>query len=197
MRRGQGGLLAAGLRAGLSCAQGLGLRPVADTLRLVRHVDKPAGGLGAGPVGAVLGRVTGLVGLVSDKLGPEASRRVAGWAGPEPSLRHVRQAWPAGCHAFQDKKALAIVSTFSTKMDPWSWSLFGLFFGRDATKHSGVPLFESFHRTCGALFALVEMDTKRKPQRVNCFAQDGGGAGRCGHQAWPGPKRTGPQSKPG
>ena len=49
-----------------------------------------------------------------------ASRRVAGWAGPEPSLRHVRQAWP---HAFQDKKAtviLAIVSTFSTKMDPWS-----------------------------------------------------------------------------
>ena len=40
---------------------------------------------------------------VSDKLGPEAgwagrtglaSRRVAGWAGPEPSLRHVRQAWP-------------------------------------------------------------------------------------------------------
>ena len=44
---------------------------------------------------------------VSDKLGPGwagltglASRRVAGWAGPEPSLRHVRQA----C-AFQDKKA--------------------------------------------------------------------------------------------
>ena len=55
-----------------------------------------------------------------------ASRRVAGWAGPEPSLRHVRQAWPAGDHAFQDKKAIfsdfAIVSTFSTKMDPWSWT---------------------------------------------------------------------------
>ena len=50
-----------------------------------------------------------------DKLGPEAgwagltglaSRRVAGWAGPEPSLRHVRQAWPPGGHAFQDKKAI-------------------------------------------------------------------------------------------
>ena len=25
-----------------------------------------------------------------------ASRRVVGWAGPEPSLRHVRQAWPPG-----------------------------------------------------------------------------------------------------
>ena len=41
----------------------------------------------------------GLLGRpVSDKLGPGltslASRRVAGWAGPEPSLRHVRQAWP-------------------------------------------------------------------------------------------------------
>ena len=72
----------------------------------------------------------GLLGRpVSDKLGPEAgwaglrglaSRRVAGWAGPEPSLRHVRQAWPPGGHAFQDKKAIfvifAIVSTFSTKM---------------------------------------------------------------------------------
>ena len=66
---------------------------------------------------------------VSDKLGPSAgvtglaSRRVAGWAGPEPSLRHVRQAWPAGGHAFQDKKAFfRRVSTFSTKMDPWSWT---------------------------------------------------------------------------
>ena len=53
-------------------------------------------------------------------LGPDASRRsrpgqpglscldcrrVAGWAGPEPSLRQVRQAWPAGGDAFQDKKA--------------------------------------------------------------------------------------------
>ena len=33
---------------------------------------------------------------------------VAGWAGPEPSLRHVRQAWPPGGHAFQDKKASAL-----------------------------------------------------------------------------------------
>ena len=51
----------------------------------------------------------------SDKLGPEAgwagltglaSRRVAGWAGPETS----------------DRPNQAIVSTFSSKMDPWSWT---------------------------------------------------------------------------
>ena len=61
-------------------------------------------------------------GLCSDKLGPEAgwagltglaSRRVAGWAGPEPSLRHVRQAWPAGG---QKKHFFVFFSTFSTKM---------------------------------------------------------------------------------
>ena len=48
----------------------------------------------------------GLAGLgLLDELGPgwvgwADRRRVAGWAGPEPSLRHVRQAWPAGGHAF-------------------------------------------------------------------------------------------------
>ena len=31
-----------------------------------------------------------------------ADRRVAGWAAPEPSLRHVRQAWPPGGHAFPE-----------------------------------------------------------------------------------------------
>ena len=59
--------------------------------------------------------VAGWARPVIGKLGPEAgwagliglaSRRVAGWAGPEPSRRHVRQAWPAGDHAFQDKKAI-------------------------------------------------------------------------------------------
>ena len=45
-----------------------------------------------------------------------ASRRVAGWAGPEPSLRHVRQAWPAGGHAFKDKKAI-----FSDFLQKWTY----------------------------------------------------------------------------
>ena len=57
-------------------------------------LDKPD--LGAGPE---MRRGLGWVGLFQ-------TRRVAGWAGPEPSLRHVRQAWPPGGHAFQDKKAI-------------------------------------------------------------------------------------------
>ena len=75
-------------------------------------LDKPD--LGAGlEMRRGLGAGLGLLGRpVSDKLGPEAgwagltglaSRRVAGWAGPEPSLRHVRQAWQAGGHAFHKK----------------------------------------------------------------------------------------------
>ena len=55
-----------------------------------------AGWAGQTSLGLRLG--AGLTGL--------ASRRVAGWSGP--GLRHVRQAWPAGGHAFQDKKAFLV-----------------------------------------------------------------------------------------
>ena len=40
----------------------------------------------------------------ADRPGQQAGC-VAGWAGPEPSLRHVREAWPEG-HGFQYKKAV-------------------------------------------------------------------------------------------
>ena len=49
----------------------------------------------------------------SNKLGPEAGwaglTGLQQWAGPEPSLRHVRQAWPPGGHAFQDKKHFLVI----------------------------------------------------------------------------------------
>ena len=40
----------------------------------------------------MLGRVAGWARPVSYTLGPEAGWRVAGWAGPEASRRHVRHA---------------------------------------------------------------------------------------------------------
>ena len=65
------------------------------------RLAEPAGGPGSRPSGwHGLGAV--VAGWPRTGL---ASRRVAAWAGPEPSLRHVRQAWPAGDHAFQDKNA--------------------------------------------------------------------------------------------
>ena len=42
---------------------------------------------------------------------------VAGWAGPEPSLRHVRQAWPAGGQF--GAEANYWVCIHHSKLEPW------------------------------------------------------------------------------